>query len=222
MSFGYGVAEIDGASGVFDDDGFEAEVAAVDGGVADAEVVGEAAEEETGEVALPEVAGEAGGGAVVVFEEGGVAVDVAAEAFAEDEFGVGDVQGWVERCAYGVLEDVFGPKGLGAVRGIDGFVGLFRVGCREGDVLGGMPVLGEDDVVEFLGKGVDDGDDGVAVGYGQGAAGHEVVLDVDDEECVGGLELHRDLMVVQWARSAVVLPAMPISHNRDMGTQFCG
>ena len=149
------------------------------------------------QVSLAEVACEACRGGVVVFEEGGVAVDVAAEAFAEDEFGVGDVQGWVERCAYGVLEDVFGPKGLGAVRGVDDFVGLFRVGCREGDVLGGMPVLGEDDVVEFLGKGVDDGDDGVAVGHGQGAAGHEIVLDVDDEQSVAGLELHRDLMVVQ-------------------------
>ncbi len=40
------VREVDGAGGVFDDDGFEAEVMAVDGGVADAEVVGEAAEEE--------------------------------------------------------------------------------------------------------------------------------------------------------------------------------
>jgi hypothetical protein len=181
---------------------------AVDGGVADAEVVGEAAEEETREVALAEVAGEAGGGAVVVFKEGGVAVDVTTEAFAEDQFGVGDVQRWVEGCAYSVLEDVFGPKGLGAVRGIDYFVGLFRVGCREGDVLGGVPVLGEDDVVKFLGEGVDEGDDGVAVGYGQGAARHEIVLDVDDQESVGGMELHRDLMVVQWASSAVVLCTM--------------
>jgi len=42
------------------------------------------------QVALAEVAGEAGGGHVVVFEEGRVAVDVAAEAFAEDEFCMGD------------------------------------------------------------------------------------------------------------------------------------
>ena len=46
VGFDYAVGEIDGAGGVFDDDGFEAEVFAVDGGVADAEVVGEAAEEE--------------------------------------------------------------------------------------------------------------------------------------------------------------------------------
>ena len=133
---------------------------AVDGGVADAEVVGEAAEEEAGEVALAEVAGEAGGGDVVVFEEGGVAVDVAAEAFAEDEFGVRDVESGVEGCAFGVLDGVIGPEGLGAVGGFDGFVGLFVVGGGEGDVIGWVPVLGEDDVVEFFGEGVDDGDDG--------------------------------------------------------------
>ena len=46
VGFGDGVGEVDGAGGVFDDDGFEAECFAVDGGVADAEVVGEAAEEE--------------------------------------------------------------------------------------------------------------------------------------------------------------------------------
>ena len=90
VGFGDAVREVGGAGGVFDDDGFEAEIVAVDGGVADAEVVGEAAEEDAMEAALAEVAGEAGGGEVVVFEEGGVAVDVAAEAFAEDEFGVGD------------------------------------------------------------------------------------------------------------------------------------
>ena len=90
---------------------------------------------------------------MVVFEEGGVAVDVAAEAFAEDEFGVGDVEGWVEGCAFGVLDDVLGPEGLGAVVGFDDFERLFVVGCGEGDVLVRVPVLGEDDVVEFSGRG---------------------------------------------------------------------
>ena len=91
VCLGYAVGEVDGAGGVFDDDGFEAEVVAVDGGVADAEVVGESAEEEAGEAAFAEVAGEAGGSEVVVFEEGGVAVDVTAKSFSQDEFGVGDV-----------------------------------------------------------------------------------------------------------------------------------
>ena len=118
------------------------------------------------QVALAEVACEACRGGVVVFEEGGVAVDVAAEAFAEDEFGVRDREGWMEGCAFGVLDGVVGPEGLGAVGGFDGFVRLFGVGGGEGDVLGGMPVLGENDVVELLRESVDGGDDGVAVGDG--------------------------------------------------------
>jgi len=125
VGFVYASGQVDGAGGVFDDYGFEAEGVAVEGGVADAEVVGEAAEEEAGEVALAEIAGEAGGGGVVVFEEGGVAVDVAAESLSQDEFGVGDVEGWVEGCAFGVLEDVFGPECLRAVGSFDDLVGLF-------------------------------------------------------------------------------------------------
>jgi hypothetical protein len=72
----------------------------------------------------------------------------------------------VEGCAFGVLDAVIGPEGLRAVGGFDGFVVLFVVGGGEGDVLGGMPVLGEDDVVELLREDVDGGDDGVAVGDG--------------------------------------------------------
>jgi hypothetical protein len=66
----------------------------------------------------------------------------------------------------------------------DGFVGLFvLVGC-EGDVLGRVPVLGEYDVVELFCEGVDERDDCITICDGQCAAGHEVVLDVDDEERV--------------------------------------
>jgi len=37
------------------------------------------------------------------------------------------------------------------------------MGGGEGDVLGGMPVLGEDDMVEVFCEGVDERDYGVAV-----------------------------------------------------------
>ena len=112
------LGEVDGASGVFDDDGFEAECFAVDGGVTNAKIVGQAAEEEALQVALAEIASEAGGGGVVVFEEGGVAVDVAAEAFAEDEFGVGDVKRGVEGCSVGVLDARARARGSGGRSGL--------------------------------------------------------------------------------------------------------
>jgi len=68
-------------------------------------------------------------------------------------------------------------------------------------VSGGVPVLGEDDVLEALAEAVDDGDDGVPVFHRERAAYSingwaEVVLDVDDEEGVGGMEgEHACLMI---------------------------
>jgi hypothetical protein len=201
VGFGDGVGKVYGAGGVFDDSDVEAEMLAVDGGVADAEVVGEAAEEEALQAALAEVASEAGGGEMVVLEEGGVGVDVGAETFSEDELGLRDFERGVEICAGRVLEAVIGPEGLGdlfgAVAGFDGFEGLLVMGGGEGDVTFGMPVLGEDDVGETGGEGVDGGNDGVAVGDGEGSACSidwraEIVLEVDDEEDVVGLkgEIH--------------------------------
>ena len=95
---------------------------------------------------------------MVVFEEGRVAVDVTAKTLSQDEFGVGDREAGVEGCSGSVLEAVIGPECLGAVVDLDEFEGLLGVGGCKGDVVGGVPVLGEDDVIEFLGEGVDDGD----------------------------------------------------------------
>jgi len=187
------VGQVDGAGEVFEDEGFEAEAGGGEGGEADAEVVSDAGEEEAGEAAFAKIAGEAGGGDAIVFGEGGVAVDVLAEALAEDELGVRDGEVGMEVGAAGTLNAVVGPEGLGAVGGLDG-VGKWvkAVGAGEGDVVRGMPVLGEDDLVEAGGEGVDAGEEGVAVRDGQGAAGEKVQLHVDDEEGVGGSELHRN------------------------------
>lgn len=188
VGLGYGVGQVDGAGGVLDDEALEAKRGAVDGGEADTEVVGEAAEEEPLKATLAEVSGETGRGEVVVFEEGGVGVDVAAKAFAQDEFGVWDVEAGMEGCAGGILQAVFGPESLRTVGGLDRLEGLPVVRGDEGDVLGGMPVLGEDDVVECLREGVDDGNNLIAFGYCEVPTRAEVVLDVDDEQSVGGLE----------------------------------
>ena len=49
---------------------------------------------------------------------------------------------------------------------------------------GRMPVLGQDDVDEALHQAIDQRRDRVAVGDRQRAAGHEVVLHVDDQQRV--------------------------------------
>jgi hypothetical protein len=109
---------------------------------------------------------------------------VGAEALAEDELGLREIEGGVEGCAFCVLDGVFGPEGLGAVGGFYGLVVLFVVGGGEGDVFRRMPVLGEDYVGEFCGEGVDGWYDRVAFFYCQGSAGAEVVLEIDHQKRV--------------------------------------
>lgn len=209
-----GVRQVDGAGGVFNDEALESEGGAVDGGVTDAEVVGQSAEEQSLQAALAQIPCKAGRGEVVVLEEGRVGVDVATKAFAEDQLGVGNVECRMEASAGGILQAVFGPERLRAVRSLDGLEGLLVMRGGEGDVLDGMPVLGEDNVVELLREGVDEGDDLIAVGYGEVAAysvdcGAEVVLYVDDEQSVVRLEgdRHGSLIVplqAKWRRLSAV------------------
>ena len=63
------------------------------------------------------------------------------------------------------LDAMVGPEGLRAVAEFDLLEGLFA-GVRggKGIVVGGVPILREDDVLEVLGGTVDGFDDGVAVG----------------------------------------------------------
>ena len=65
------------------------------------------------------------------------------------------------------LDAVIGPEGLQTVGEFDLLEGLFAgVGRGEGVVVEGVPVLGEDDVLEMLRDAVDGVDDGIAVGNG--------------------------------------------------------
>ena len=68
------------------------ERACIEGRVADAVVVGKAGEKDALEAAFAQVAGEAGRRGAVILEEGGVRVDGAAEALAQDELGVGQME----------------------------------------------------------------------------------------------------------------------------------
>jgi hypothetical protein len=47
-----------------------------------------------------------------------------------------------------------------------------------------MPILGQDDIGEALAEAIDERDDRIAVGDRQRAAGHEIILHVDDEKDV--------------------------------------
>jgi len=94
----------------------------------------------------------------------------------------------MEVCARGVLDTVFGPECLRTVCHLDSFVVFFAGMCTgEGDVPAGVPVLGEDDMLELLRDGINEGNNLVTFIDGECAARAEVVLDVDDDQGIGGL-----------------------------------
>lgn len=125
---------------------------------------------------------------MVVLEEGGVAVDSAAESFSQDQLSVGDAEARMEASSGSALDAMVRPEGLGSIGDLDSTEGAgTRMRRGEGDVSGWMPVLGEDDMLELLAEPVDEGDDLITVFDGERSAGTEIVLQVDDDERVGGL-----------------------------------
>ena len=146
---GDGTVHVDAAAGILDHDHAEALLAGVLGGIADAEIVGEAGDEDAVEAALAEIADEAGRGALVVLEESGVGVDVRVVALADDQLRVGDVEIAAELRSGRALDAVVRPQDLAAVGQLDRLVGLAAgIGRGEGVVPGGMPVLCQDDVAK--------------------------------------------------------------------------
>lgn len=176
-----GAIEVDGAAGVAKNDGGQADATRIKGGVADAIIVGETDEEDAVEAAFAKVPCEARCRGAVVLEECGVGVDGTAEAFAENQLSAGDLQCGVEVGSSGALDTVIGPQSLRAVGEFDLLEGPFA-GMRggKGVVVGGVPVLGEDDVLEILRGAVDGFDDGIAVDDSECAAGAEIILHVGD------------------------------------------
>ena len=53
-----------------------------------------------------------------------------------------------------------------------------------------VPVLGEHDVLKAGRDAMDGGDDGIAIGDGERAAGAEIVLNIDDDEQIVSGDLH--------------------------------
>src|SRR5690606_15826603 len=137
-------------------------------------VGGEAADEDAADAGGAEEAGEAGA------LEAGVRLLVRRRRLADDHGVVGEREVRVEVGALGALDAVGRPRP--ALR-------------LERDVVRRVPVArGEDGDAGRLGgldPAVEDGDDGVAPGHGERAAGAEVALDVDEEEGVALAEAGR-------------------------------
>jgi len=192
------------SSEVFDDDGFKAQPSSSKGTEADAVIVSNTGEEQTRQAALAQVTGETCWRNAVVLGEGRVAVDVLAKAFAQQQLSMRNGECRMEFSAGRSLNAVVRPESLRAVRSFDGVrKRLLAVSAGERDVTAWVPVLGKDDVVELLRKGVDAGNDGIAITDFEGSADaidcrEKVALHVDDEESVVRLRLHSSSLVEKY------------------------
>ena len=91
----------------------------------------------------------------------------------------------VKRGARPTLHAMIRPQRLFAIRQGDRLERpLARMRGGEGDVAGGVPILGQHDMGEALAEAVDERHDRIAVADRQRAAGHEIILHVDDEKDV--------------------------------------
>jgi hypothetical protein len=84
------------------------------------------------------------------------------------------------------------PKRLYSITQLDLLEGPLKwMGACEGGMPSGMPILRENNMFKPRRDAVNDLDHSIAIGHGQRAARTEIVLDVDDEECVVGSDFHR-------------------------------
>ena len=190
---GDGAVEVDGAAGVAQDECGKAEAARVESGVADTVVVGETGEEDASEIVLAQIVGKTSRRGAVILEEGRIGIDLRAEAFAQDQLGLRELERRMKLRAARALHAMRRPERLRAVRELDGFVGLFA-GMRRGKgrMIGRMPVLSKNDVLESRRDAMDGRDDLVAAGNGERAAGAKIILHVDNEEDVVRIDLHQE------------------------------
>src|SRR5262249_28163309 len=114
----------DAAAGVLDYVSVEAVLARVDGAPGNAEIGGEAGEEDALQAALAQVSGQPRGLAIGLVE-GGVAVDLVAVALADDELGMGHVEALDQLGSGSALDAVIGPQHLRAIGEIGRLERLF-------------------------------------------------------------------------------------------------
>ncbi len=100
---------LDAAAGVLDHHHLQACCRGVDRGEMDAVIGRQAAQEGAPEPTIAQIAAQPGRGLVVVFEEGGIGIDLGASALADNQLGPGRLQVGVEGGARGALHAVVRP-----------------------------------------------------------------------------------------------------------------
>ena len=158
----------------------------------DAEVSGEPGDKDRVNPALLQIARETGMGFLVGFHEGRVAVDVVVEAFADDQFGLRNIDVLGDLRAFGALHAMVRPQNLIAVGKLDHLERFlaFMAG-RKRNVMRRVPVLRHHHVFEALGDTVDHRNHLLTILDRQTAAGQEAILHVDHDQSArrAGLDL---------------------------------
>lgn len=127
-------------------------------------------------------------GAMTIVKEAAVTVDARIHALLEHTMDMLDIECRSELSAVSVLHAVHGPEGLGEAIELSLLEGFSAWVVRgEAAVIHRVPVLRGDDEIELRHEVIDDWEDLVTSGHGQSTAGHEVVLDVDEEEGFHGV-----------------------------------
>src|SRR5207247_2138697 len=104
--------DVDAAASILDHDHGKALAARVLGRVAYAEIEREPRNEHSRQAPLAQITGKAGGGLAVILVEGGVGIDPRAEALAQNELGVRNLQVVVELRTGGALNAMIRPQDL--------------------------------------------------------------------------------------------------------------
>lgn len=177
--------EIDAAAGASGKGDVKAFVESIERGEFDTVIGGESANGDMCDPAAAQPLGHAGAVAAAVVVKAAVAVDLGASAFLENFIDAVSIECCREFRALGFLNAVNGPESLRQAMKVDGFKdGASGVIACEATVIRRVPVLSGHDQVEVAHEKIGGGDDFIATGYGQCAAGEKVVLDVNEDEGV--------------------------------------
>jgi len=178
---------VDASAAVGEDADVEAAFQGVQDGEADAVVGGQSHDIQFLHPLLAKPGVQSGGTSMGVIEEGAVAVDAGVAAFQEhfgDEFGL---ESGREFGAGRVLDAVIGPEQLFQTVQPDRLAGaMSRMLAGKAGMSGRMPVFAGHHQIVSGHPAIGAGDDLITLGYGQGAAGQEILLEVDQQEGLHG------------------------------------
>jgi len=191
LDSGHRAVEVDGAACIAQNNSFETKTLSVKSGEAHAIVIGKSSKKDAGNALVAQIIAEARRSNPIVLKESGVGIDLRAEAFAQNNLSLRQMERRVKLRALAALNTVVGPQRLHSVAQFDLLEGPpARVSAGKGGVSHRVPILGKNNVVECRGNTMDDIDYRIAIGNGKRAAGAEVVLYVNDYQDILRGRLH--------------------------------